>query len=268
MQKIRVSAVFFLLSLSFLCMPAFADILPPNSHYVERCVRIANLDSYPSIVIITQDLNMGGDKQILSIAAAGECLPSPGYKFDPYKVYWAEKSYVDSIQLQNLTIKNGSYEESSLNDSSIHFITSTIRTGGGYVDNSNPATSEEIFYLIEPAASGQYNLVKQGASVETNRTTPSTPSVPSVPSKPARPLFSQSGIYSGDQFSYAYLLLVLVLGAIAIFILVKSMPRKPAAEQPQNEAPAQPYWPAAPKQAEPKPPAARRSGKHARKKKA
>lgn len=220
-MKNSICILLVLLSFSLLCLPAFADILPPNSHYVERCVKITNLEQYPSIVVLTQDIKlMGGDEQALSIARAGQCLPSPAYKFDTYKIYWAEKSYVDSIQWQSLKLKNASYEESSIDDSNIHFITSSIRTNGGYADNSNPATKEEISYVLEKDSAGQYGLVKQGAAAGINGTAPPGPATPSTPSKPAP---SQPAPSVGDSTSYPYLLLVLVLGAVAIFIIIKSM---------------------------------------------
>lgn len=243
MAKHCIPVLLAMLSFSLLCLPAFADILPLNTHYVERCVKITNLDQYPSIVVITQDLSMSGDTQELSIAKPGECLPAPSYKFDDYKIYWADRNYVDSINLQDLKIRNASYGASSIDDSNIHFITSSISTAGGYVDNSNPAASEEVTYVIEADSAGGYSLAEPGMAVvkngtENNGTTPS-PAKPSTPSKPApTPLAPPPGADGASVI--LYMLLVLVLGAAAIFILVKSMQAHQKSMPPPGREPMQP----------------------------
>ena len=265
--KHMVRILLVLLSFSLLCLPASADILPQNSHYVERCVKIANLDQYPSIVVITQDLRMSGDGQTLSPAAAGACLPAPSYKFDGYKIYWAERSYADSISLQDLKLKNASYEASSIDDANIHFITSSISTAGGYIDNSNPATSEEVSYILQVDSAGGYSLVSAQEASQKNNTAPSpnpngtapSPVKPSTPSKPAP--FAPPPSADGSS-SMLYMGLVLVLGAAAIFILFKAMPPAhsvPPAQHGQSEVYSKPPTAAKPP-AQSKPAARKKKG--------
>lgn len=238
-MKRLVPVLLALLSFSLLCLPAFADIIPPDSHYVERCVKIANLGQYPSIVVITQDLNLAGDVQTLSIAKSGECLPATSYKFDPYKIYWASKSYADSVRFGGLKLKNASYDSSSIDDANVHFITSSISPNGHYVDNSMRAEREEVLYVLQQDSAGGYVLVKQAAPGRNNGTLPPSPAVPSAPSKPTPPAPAlPSGAAEGPS-SILYMLLVLALGAAAIFIIIKSMQQA----RPKSMPPAHPGQP-------------------------
>ena len=259
MMKNSIPILLVMLSLFLFSSLAFADVLPPpTSHYVARCVYVSNLEQYPSIVVITQDLNMAGDAQTLSVVQSGQCLHSTDYKFDSYKIYWTSKSYVNSINLNDLKLKNASYDSSSIDDANLHFITSSISPNGYYVDNSMPATREEVFYTLKADSAGQYGLVEEGAAGATNGTENGTvqpgPTTPSAPSKPAGPTPSPPGPSAPESTSYLYMLLVLALGAAAIFILIKSMPHAhPKSMPPANEEPANPMPPATPRSSEPSP---------------
>ncbi len=209
----------FVLSLLLVSPFISADVIVPNTHQVDVCAKVTNLEHYPSIVIIAQDTGPSGGPGDISIVQSGECMPSKSYKFDSLKFYWADKSYVDSVGLSNLKqIDSASQDSSSINDVNVHFISSSIRTSSYSTDNSNPITHEDIDYTLAQNAAGQFELKNANGGPISNVYNQSNSSNSSSNSIITRP---------GDLVSEMYLFAVLVLGAAAIIILYRSL-TKPA----------------------------------------
>jgi len=101
---------------------AHADVIEPNTHAVDRCVKVTNVDSFPGIYLIAEITAPGTTNQTQSMYAVkqGECL-TKGYKFDGFNVYWANRSYIDSV---------GGAQSADRNSGSMHLITSSINPYG------------------------------------------------------------------------------------------------------------------------------------------
>ena len=148
-MKLAVLAFVFLLAGAL----AHADVIPSGSHPVSRCVLVTNLDSYPGIYLIGGIVPVGGQAPQLYIINQSECL-TKGYKFNSFNVYWAPKSYIDSV---------GGAQNADKNSESMHLITSEINPYGGYVPDSDPKTNETIEYsLMNASDSYTLQLVSDG----------------------------------------------------------------------------------------------------------
>jgi hypothetical protein len=140
---------------------ASADLIPPNSHYLDRCVTISNLDQFPDITLIGFITPiMGGDKYQAYIVENNKCL-TKGYKFNGFSIYWIQKIQFSAIDLNDLKLNNQKVVSSSARDNSgnpisydvytpadLTLVTQKIDPGSGYVSDSNPATKENIEYSI------------------------------------------------------------------------------------------------------------------------
>lgn len=115
-----------------------ADIIPANSHAVERCVTITNVSQFSSMIfvaVITGPMIKGYETQIVS---QGQCL-SKGYKFNTLRLCALEKEYLSEHDLNSINF---------LEDQNVVFTDSQIETWGGYVTNENTLAEEEIYYTI------------------------------------------------------------------------------------------------------------------------
>lgn len=158
MQK--VFSLLFSFSLLAFTSIAYADLIPPNSHYVERCVTIANLDKYPDAVLIGYITPISGAKYEAYKIETGKCL-TKGYKFNDFSVYWITKSKFAAIDLNNLKLNVQKVLNSSARDDNgnpvyrdvytpadLYKISKTIDLGNLYVNNSDPAIKQNIEYSI------------------------------------------------------------------------------------------------------------------------
>jgi len=115
---------------------ASADIIMPNTHPIDRCVKIDNLNNFSDIKligIINSVVNSGDNVYEIKDA----CL-TKGYKFNTLLIYWTTKDYFNSINLSNL----------DRNSSLIYNTETSVEPYGGYVDDSNPLIAENITYHI------------------------------------------------------------------------------------------------------------------------
>ncbi|MFA4983659.1 MAG: hypothetical protein WC588_05610 [Candidatus Micrarchaeia archaeon] len=142
---------------------AHADVIQPNTHPVDRCVKVINVDSYPDIYLIAEVMGPGGGKtDSLYIIRQGECL-TKGYKFNELNIYWAKKIYIDYIggvgkldtgsravrQMKECIVGQCVPNAGTIDNDNLHFITSDINPYGGYLPDSDPKTSETIEYRLE-----------------------------------------------------------------------------------------------------------------------
>jgi hypothetical protein len=174
--------IYSLLSLAFMILfssTVSADVIPPNSHPLDRCVKIVNLDEFTDIYLIgyiTGPMVKGHEAYIYK---KDECL-SMGYKFNQLKVLAAKKSYIDSIGVNNLQVKKvqipgecpgGCYSE-ELSDKNVFVSDEKIHPYGGYIDQGNPLIKETIEYSIAGYSNGKLILYKSKQTSEYNNGTP------------------------------------------------------------------------------------------------
>lgn len=109
----------------------FADVIPDNAHYVNRCVKLQNIEIDDYRVIVENDTVTSRD---VYEPQAGECLLWH-YKFGESRQYLLEKS----VDIEEITREN-------IQDKAIQIW--NLNVNWWYVDNSNPLTSENFTYKI------------------------------------------------------------------------------------------------------------------------
>lgn len=116
----------------------YCDIIPENSHSVDKCVKIINSADFPEIVLIAYTEYPGGGSNAFVIEP-NSCIEK-GYKFNSLKILAIKKSYLTNKNLDSINWKN---------DKNIFRANIDIESYGGYVDNLTPISSIEEYYKIE-----------------------------------------------------------------------------------------------------------------------
>ena len=129
MKKIRLLmlSIVFILSV----WTSFADVIDPNTHYVDRCVKLQNVEIDNYRVIVENDTVTTRDVYEPQV---GECLMHH-YKFGESRQYLLDKS----VDIEEITKEN-------IQDMAIQIW--ELRVNWGYVDNSNPLSNENFTYKI------------------------------------------------------------------------------------------------------------------------
>ncbi len=155
MKKIFIYTLFSLAFVFLFSSTVSADITPPNSHPLSRCVKVVNLNEFPNVVLIgyeTGPVVNKVDKYEMYQIKNNECL-TKGYKFNSLSIYWNTKDKPNSVEPNNLLLEN-------------------IEPYGGYVDKNNPLVKEDIEYSIVGFSSGKLVLYKSKQTLEYNNGTP------------------------------------------------------------------------------------------------
>ncbi len=89
---------------------ASADVIDPNSKTVPFCAKVINLNDYPDYYFVSVETYPGSRSiDVGNIITSDECLGIKGYKFDSLEIYAINKSYVDSIGIDNIPTINVSF---------------------------------------------------------------------------------------------------------------------------------------------------------------
>ena len=110
---------------------SFADIIPDNAHYVDRCVKLQNVEIDNYRIIVENDTVTTRD---VYEPQAGECLEQH-YKFWESRQYLLDKS----VDIEEITKEN-------IQDKAIQIW--NLKVNWWYVNNSNPLTNENFIYKI------------------------------------------------------------------------------------------------------------------------
>lgn len=140
MKKIFVYGLFLSLFAVLSASTASADVIMPNTHAVNLCAKVVNLNDFPDIVLVK---NITGPMAKNSTASSIEnniCLTA-GYKFNSLDIYWTTKDKPTIINASNLLLKGAEWY-------------------GGYVDDKNPLVKENIEYSIAKNSDGKLILYK------------------------------------------------------------------------------------------------------------
>lgn len=148
MKKLFIYTLFSLAFVLLFSSTVSADIIPPNSHPLDRCVKIVNLNEFPNVVLISYVTGPMVQGSEISQVTNNECL-SKGYKFNSLKIYWNTKDKPNSIDQNNLLLDN-------------------VEVYGGYVDQGNPLIKETIEYSIAGYSNGKLTLYKSRQTSEYN----------------------------------------------------------------------------------------------------
>jgi hypothetical protein len=121
----------------FLCRNTYCDIIPPNSHYVNKCVLITNVNEYPDISLLGVSSCMAFCPAIYVIGPT-TCLEK-GYKLNCLMIYGVRNSYLAG---KDITTIDWSKDKHAFKTNI------QIDPSGGYADNSNVIYSIKQYYRI------------------------------------------------------------------------------------------------------------------------
>jgi hypothetical protein len=119
------------------CRNGSCDIIPENSHFVNKCVVITNVDDYPDISLLGVTTCMAFCPKIYLIGPT-TCLEK-GYKFNCLTIYAVSNSYLEG---KDITKNDWG------NDKHAFKTNIQIDPAGNYADNSNLIYSINQYYKI------------------------------------------------------------------------------------------------------------------------
>lgn len=110
---------------------SFADVIPDNSHYVDRCVRLQNVEIDNYRVIVENDTVTYRD---VYEPQAGNCL-------DQHYKFWESRQYLldKSVDIEEITKEN-------IQEKAIQIW--NLDVNWWYVNNSNPLSNENFTYKV------------------------------------------------------------------------------------------------------------------------
>ena len=129
MKKLSLSLLSLVAIISF--GVSFADVIPDNSHYVNRCVKLQNVEIDNYRVIVENDTVTYRD---VYEPLAWNCLEQH-YKFWESRQYLLDKS----VDIEEITKEN-------IQEKAIQIW--NLDVNGWYVNNSNPLSNENFTYKI------------------------------------------------------------------------------------------------------------------------
>ena len=181
----------------FLCRVGFADVIEPNTHYVDRCVKLQNVEIDNYRVIVENDTVTYRD---VYEPQAGQCLEQH-YKFGESRQYLLDKS----VDIEEITKEN-------IQDKAIQIW--DLRVNGRYVDDSNPLANENFTYRIVKNWNDYTLEESDGESVETSE---DDYTLEIVESEQGIELVSGNRLI---KFGIAWLLTILI-EILVLFVIVK-----------------------------------------------
>ena len=146
------------------CIASFCDVIPENSHYVDKCVKITNVDEFQHVYFIgctPGESPMPIEPYIIS---SENCL-TKGYKLNGFEIYAIPKKIVDEKDIANVDFQH----ESTAVPSNI-----AIDPWAGYVHDSIPLESVEEYYRIIGFTSTNVMLYKCKEILHYNDDTPTS----------------------------------------------------------------------------------------------
>jgi hypothetical protein len=124
------------LIVSFAFVYSFGDVIPENSHYVNKCVTITNLEDFSQITLIGY-ITGPIETPAYKITQA-ECL-TKGYKFNTLYIYAVGNEYLNGKDISKLDFPN---------DFNAIKANCSINPYGGYIPDTDPTEKIEEYYKI------------------------------------------------------------------------------------------------------------------------
>jgi hypothetical protein len=127
------------LALFFTYGSVFGDVIPDNSHWAAKCVKITDLDKYPGISLIGYVECMAACEDHYCYRITDEECLDKGYKFNSFSIYAVTNSYLAGKDIDNLNFPEDNHAlQASLQ----------IDPEGTYIDNSIHIDSIFQYYKI------------------------------------------------------------------------------------------------------------------------
>ncbi|MFA5929640.1 MAG: hypothetical protein WC861_02050 [Candidatus Micrarchaeia archaeon] len=172
-----------LLLLSALPAVAFADVIEPNTHAIEKCVKITGLNAYPNIALVGEVTAIGSSytaPQLVQITNNNCISIGNHYKFDPFRVYYVEKSYIDRFGVSGIVTGNisgcsGACTKQGITDKNLFLLGGDAVSAPYapyYVSDTDSAKSVMMEYMLEcqPDADKCMNMAGCGAPISCSLT--------------------------------------------------------------------------------------------------
>ena len=150
MKKLFIYTLFLFIFVTVLTSTVSADIIPPDSHYLDRCIKVVNIDEFPDVALIGYSTGAGMDD--MYEIENNKCLPQ-GYKFNTLSISWNTKDQSDIFEPENILLKD-------------------ISPSGGYTDKNDPLVGEVIEYSMVRLSDDRLVLYKSKQISEYNDGTP------------------------------------------------------------------------------------------------
>lgn len=157
--------LFFLLSFLLLFQTSYADMIPENSHYFEKRVKIINIDEFPDFSFIGYVRYPTGKPIESYIINSKDYLHIGGYKFNILYIVAAKKKYLSDKNLDDLKWE----EDKNFLKANIY-----IDAEGGYIDNDKPISYIEEYYKIVKLTKTRIVLYKRAEEIFYNDGSPNT----------------------------------------------------------------------------------------------
>lgn len=141
--------LYLFIVLCLACRNASCDLIPPNSHFVNKCVVITNVNDYPDISLLGATTCAANCPAVYIIGPA-TCLEK-GYKLNCLAIYAVSKSYLAGKDITKIDWSNDKHAFKS---------NIQIDPSGDYADNSNLIYSINQYYKIVGFTDNSVELYK------------------------------------------------------------------------------------------------------------
>jgi hypothetical protein len=128
----------FIIWALLVAQPIMADVIPDDSHYVEKCVKITNIDDFENLILLGYVKYVGAEHETTYKISSSECL-TKGYKFNTLEIYAVHNNNIDGLDINIIDLPNKEYALKS---------NITIEPYAGYFSNSDPTLGIQEFYKI------------------------------------------------------------------------------------------------------------------------
>ncbi|NTV23161.1 MAG: hypothetical protein HGA85_02165 [Nanoarchaeota archaeon] len=175
-MKKKLSLLLFV-GMLFFSQLVNADVMPENSHPLERCIKLVNLDDSPDVVLIGYYTGPMIKSYEAYQIEDNKCLQK-GYKFNKLSIYWTTKEKFGTLDLKNLKLDSEKVLTSAKDmegnpvyadrffPAELTRLLENVEPFGGFVDNSDPLVKEEVEYSLAEDSKGDIIIYKSKQTSE------------------------------------------------------------------------------------------------------
>jgi hypothetical protein len=153
MKKIINSSLVLVLSVFSFGTVAMADVIPPNSHPVNKCVKFVNLNGFSNVSLIGSYTGPMDRVPVTYQIENGKCLQK-GYKFNRLTLYWNTNDKAMVVDSKNKLSEN-------------------IEPYGGTTGNGDPLITDTVEYSIAGMQNSKLVIYKSKETNDYNNGSPS-----------------------------------------------------------------------------------------------
>lgn len=123
---------------SLILTNAYCDIIPADSHFVNKCVKITNAGEYDNVTMLAYILYVGSSHEDTYEVYPDRCLVK-GYKFNTLKLFCISSNYIEGKDIDHIDLPD---DDNAL-ETNIE-----VNPYAGYWHNSIPIDEIEEYYEI------------------------------------------------------------------------------------------------------------------------